>query len=66
MLVGGDQALETAKFTAIFDKFFDLLNVGCFEAGTKSNKGFKHPYRGPNDFRLAVCIQLAIATWDSF
>ena len=64
MLDGGDEALETVKFTAMFDKFFDLLNVGSFTAGTNSNKRFKHPYRGPDDFRLAVQLNFS-ATSDS-
>ena len=56
MLTGGSEAQETAKFTAIFDKFFDLLNVGNFTMGMHSRKRFKHPYRHPDDFRLAVSI----------
>ena len=50
----GAKALETSKFTAIFDKFFDLLNVSNFTNGTHDRKPFKHPYRHADDFRLAV------------
>ena len=56
MLTGGDEALETAKFVAIFDKFFDLLNVTNFTNGTRKRKRFQHPFRGPDDFRLKVII----------
>ena len=54
MKVVGTKAEETWKFTAIFDKFFDLLNVGNFTTGTRKNKRFQHPYRHSDDFRLAV------------
>lgn len=46
--------LETSKFVALFDKFFDLLNVSSFTEGTKKKKPFLHPYRHSDDFRLAV------------
>ena len=38
--------LETSKFVALFDKFFDLLNVNNFTEGTKKNKPFLHPFSG--------------------
>ena len=46
--------LETSKFVALFDKFFDLLNMNNFTEGTKKNKPFLHPYRHSDDFHLAV------------
>ena len=57
MLTGGEEASETAKFTALFDKFFDLLNVRNFTNGTRTRKNFQHPYRHADDFRLAVSIE---------
>ena len=49
-------ARETAKFVALFDKFFDLLNDSNFHNGTRTRKPFQHSYRGSNDFRLAVML----------
>ncbi len=57
MLTGGDEAAETAKFVALFDKFFDLLNVRNFTNGTRKRKNFQHPFRHANDFRLAVSTE---------
>lgn len=54
VLVGGDEAIETAKFVSMFDNFFDLLNVQNFTTGARSRKPFQHPYRSSDDFRLAV------------
>ena len=54
MLTGGTEALQTAKFVSLFDKFFDLLNVSNFTNGVKKRKSFQHPYRSGDDFRLAV------------
>lgn len=55
-LTGGDEAIETVKFVALFDKFFDLLNVSNFTNGTRKRKPFRHPYRHADDFRLAVSV----------
>ena len=55
-LTGGEEAKETAKFVAIFDKFFDCLNVSSFEKGKRARKVFQNPYRKATDFRLRVCI----------
>lgn len=52
---GGNKALETCKFTTLFDKFFDMLNVGNFTNGARNRKPFQRPYRHSDDFRLAVC-----------
>jgi len=45
---------ETAKFVAIFDKFFDSLNVGNFTNGKYKRKVFQQPYRSGTDFRIKV------------
>ena len=51
---GGDEASETSRFTAIFDKFFDCLNVRELSHDVRSNNPFKAPYRSGDDFRLQV------------
>jgi hypothetical protein len=51
---GGDKTSETQKFTSMFDKFFDMLNVGSFTRGMKQRKRFQYPYRHVDDFRLDV------------
>ena len=38
----------------MFDKFFDCFNVSSFNAGMRSRKAFKSPYRSASDFRLKV------------
>ena len=53
-LVGGEDARETARFVAMFDKFFDCFNVSSFEKGNKSRKSFQQPYRSANDYHLKV------------
>lgn len=53
-LVVGEEAKETARFAAFFDKFFDSLNVSSFEEGRHSRNPFKAPYRSRDDFRLKV------------
>lgn len=53
MEVVGSEAKETAKFVALFDKFFDLLNVSNFTNGTRKLKNFQHPFRHADDFRLS-------------
>ena len=53
-LTGGDEAVETVKFVALMDKFFDLLNVSNFKNGTRKRKPFQYPYRHADDYRLAV------------
>lgn len=55
MMTGGEKVKETVKFVALFDKFFDLLNVSNFTGGTRQRKPFQHPYRHGKDFRLDVC-----------
>ncbi len=51
----GKAAEETARFTDMFDKFFDALNVCNFDSGKHERKQFKDPYRSASDFRLKVC-----------
>ena len=53
-LVVGEKASETAKFAAIFNKFFDILNVGNFKNGTRYRNPNLHPYRHGEDERLKV------------
>ena len=53
-MVGMAEVTETVKFVALFDKFFDCLNISNFTNGTLKRKAFKHPYHHVNDFRLAV------------
>ena len=55
VLTGGSKAEETAHFVNMFDKFFDCFNVSSFNAGMRSRKAFKSPYRSASDFRLKVC-----------
>ena len=55
-LTGGEEALETARFVDMFDKFFDCLNVNNFHAGKHKRKVFQDPFR-PNDFRLKVGVE---------
>ena len=50
----GDEASETVKFTDMFSKFFDCLNVSNFVNGKHSRNPFKSPFRGGKDFRLKV------------
>ena len=40
-----DDASETIKFTAMFDRFFDCLNVNIFSSGKHKRKIFQDPYR---------------------
>ena len=47
---------ETVKFTIMFDRFFDCLNVNNFTTGKHKRKPFQNPYRSPDDFRLKVCL----------
>ena len=53
-LTGDTEVEETVKFTAIFDKFFDALNVSNFTDGVHKRKPFQLPYRSKEDFRLKV------------
>ena len=55
-LAVGPQASETAQFAAIFNKFFDILNVSNFTNGTRYRNPSLHPYRHGEDERLKVCI----------
>lgn len=59
---GGAETSETWKFTSIFDKFFDLLNVGSFTKGMHNRKRFQYPYRHSDDFRLDVSANVLECT----
>ncbi len=50
----GPEAEETSKFTSMFDKFFDCLNVSSISQGQRKRNAFKAPYRSAKDFRLKV------------
>ena len=50
----GERVAETAKFTSMFDKFFDCLNVSNISQGRHKRNAFKAPYRSAKDFRLKV------------
>ena len=52
MKTGGHEAKESAVFTGLFDKFFDILNVSNFTNGTRNIKPFQYPFR--HDDRLKV------------
>lgn len=54
VVTGGLEAKETAAFTMLFDKFFDILNVTNFTNGTRKRKPFQHPFRHSEDKRLKV------------
>ena len=56
MLTGEQEAQETAKFVALIDKFFDILNVSNFTNGNRNRKPFQHPYRHGDDARLTVSL----------
>ena len=56
VLTGGQEAQGTAKFVALMDKFFDILNVSNFTNGTRNHKPFQHPYRHGDDVRLTVSL----------
>lgn len=45
---------ETAKFVALFDKFFDMLNVKNLLTGKHQRKDFKFPFNSIDDTRLDV------------
>ena len=45
---------ETAKFTMMFDRFFDCLNVTNFDAGKHNKKDFQKPYLGKDDKQIEV------------
>ena len=53
-LVGGDETIETVRFTSMMDKFFDTLNVMNFTNGKMKRKPFRDPYCSVNDFRITV------------
>jgi len=38
----GEEAVETARFVTLFDKFFDMLNVSIFTNGTIKLKPFNN------------------------
>lgn len=57
----GEVAKETSRFAAIFDKFFDALNVSNFSNGAQQRKQFfSHPYRSGHDKRLEVCMSSVV------
>ncbi len=53
-MTGGEDAQETAKFTSMFDRFFDRLNVTNFTNAKKNRKVFQLPYYSASDFHLKV------------
>ena len=59
----GPIADETARFTDMFDKFFDALNVSNFDGGKHERKPFKDPYRSASDFRLKVSLHIRAYTY---
>ena len=44
----------TAIFVAMFDKFFDCMNVSTMSDGNLQRNPFKSPYRHVDDFQLKV------------
>jgi len=48
--------VETARFVALFDKFFDKLNVSNFIIGARKLKPFLQPYKRQHDFCLDVSL----------
>lgn len=62
-LTGGPDAQETARFVAIFDKFFDCLNVNDYNTGCRKRKVFKQPYQSGTDFRLEVSFYQFLPKW---
>ena len=54
MKTGGEEAVETARFVGLIDKFFDCLNVNNYVNGKRNRKAFQSPYRSAKDFRLKV------------
>ena len=51
---------ETARFVALFDKFFDALNVCNFTNGIHRRKPFQLLYRSASDYRLKVPLHAPI------
>ena len=54
VLQGDLSTTETQRFVAIFNKFFDLLNVRSLEESVRECNSDKAPYRSPDDERLKV------------
>ena len=54
----GEKAQGTATFVAVFNKFFDCLNVSTFTAGKESQNPDKDPYRSASDPRLVVMVAI--------
>ena len=52
-LTGRDDVTETVKFTANFDKFFDILNVKNLVEGKHKRKDSRLPYTSASE-RLNV------------
>ena len=50
---GPPDAVGTAKFCEMMDKFFDCFNVRSSSQGTKTGKAFLLPYEDVNDKRLS-------------
>jgi len=53
-LNGGPEAIETATFIDLMDKFFDCFNVLSLSKGKLKRKSFQQPYRKSSDFWLKV------------
>lgn len=53
-LTGGEAVKETVKFTMMFNKFFDCMNVSSLSLGKLKRDPFKSPYRTATDFRVKV------------
>jgi len=45
---------ETAKFTMMFDRFFDCQNVTNFDTGKHNKKDFQKPYLGKDNEQIEV------------
>ena len=55
LVLSGDPAVqETAKFVAMFDKFFDALNVSNYTSDVRKRKVLQQPYRSGDDCRLKI------------
>ena len=50
------QTLETRRFVATFNRFFDLLNVRSLTEASHERNPDKEPYRSPSDERLKVIL----------
>lgn len=62
-LTGGDEAVETARFVNMMDKFFDALNVHNYTHGIHARKEFQMPYTTSKDKRVKVKQRCAIISF---